>query len=634
MSAALNIMNSKTKTIILFGKTGHGKSTFCNLLSDSYEFKVGDVADVNSCTKDIKKKEYDFKEDNVKLVIIDTPGFSDTDGDDDKIIEKIKNYLLKKDFPRINSIIVVISIQEPKLDQSIQLFLEVMCQVFPLPKLWEHIILVWTHYYAGSERAKNALKDKAKAFQNKFMEFTETINKKYNISIQTINELKMIFNEYDENAEEIIKKQNEASSKENIQTIISWLKNMNPLYENIVKEKDDEKILKQVVNGKNTFITKQKLKIRTYKDFDRGNIVLTEVISEYTIRKEETETDFELLNDKDGVKTYNKYKKYITYDSEGKIIGELKTDEVMDWYKEEEKKDTKKTEISDKITNLCVQKYKLKTTKKNEKGIRINEETIDNYTEEWEDSEDIENNIKDHLGTIKHKCKQILYQKKGNEKKEIKHRFLPNKDYEEIYKKDEKPSEKTIEENGKKYNIKYYKIYKINSKDKDQKREYTNDEIEDKKTEIGLKEVFDRKLIKKDAEKEYYQTYKKIYKVDENGKEIYIKEEIVGKEENKIEKKIDYDIIGLTEEEINNKRKEKSYPIQFKRVYYEKELNTKDLLKNEIDKTEEVSINIQHFIKEIDKENLEEFDKEFLIVDGKVIQDFEKEPKRNVIKKK
>jgi len=468
------------------------------------------------------------------------------------------------------------------------------------------------------------------------MKLTETINRKYNISIQKIDKLKMIFNEYDENADEEIRKNNETSSKRNIKTIISWLKDMSPLYEDIVEEKDDEKIINKEVNGKNTYITKQKLKIRTYKDFSRDNIMLTEVISEYTIRKEESETDFELFNDKDGVKTYNKYKKYITYDSNGKIINNSKTNEVIDSYIEEEKQDTIPTKISDKITSFCVKKYILKKTKKNEKGDRINEKIIENYTEEWEDKEDIENNIdKDHLGTIKHKWKQILYRKKGNEKKEIDHRLLPNEEYEETYKKDEKPSEKNIEENGKKYNIKYYKIYKINSKDKSQKREYTNYEIIDEKNEIGLKEIFEAKLINKDAENEYYQNYKKIYKVDENGKETYIKEEKVGEVyPKKIKTITEYDIIGLSLEEIDNKRKEKSYPIQFKRVYYEKELNTENPLKNETGKTEEVSINIQHFTEEIDKENLEEFDKEFLIVEGIAIKDFEKEPKRNVVKKK
>lgn len=105
-------------------------------------------------------------------------------------------------------------------------------------------------------------------------------------------------------------------------------------------------------------------------------------------------------------------------------------------------------------------------------------------------------------------------------------------------------------------------------------------------------------------------------------------------EPQQIEKKTDYDIIGLTDVEINNKRKEKSYPIQFKRVYYEKELNIQNPIRKETGKTEDVSINIKHFTEEIDKENLEEFDKEFLIVDGKVIEDFEKEPKRNVVIKK
>lgn len=140
--------------------------------------------------------------------------------------------------------------------------------------------------------------------------------------------------------------------------------------------------------------------------------MLTEVISEYTIRKEESETDFELSNDINGIKIYNKYKKYIIYDSEGKIIDNKKTDEVIDWYKEQKKKQTIKTDISNKITSFCIKKYTEKTKKNEEKVEKINEETIENYTEEWEDEEETEENFdKDHIGTIKHKFKQILYKK-------------------------------------------------------------------------------------------------------------------------------------------------------------------------------------------------------------------------------
>ena len=117
-----NISHSQPIASILMGKTGHGKSTFSNLLSGSEDFVVGNST--RSCTKEIKLKCFYNQENQVKVSIIDTPGLSDSDGDDKKIIDDIKNYLLKTDIPRINAILIVISIQEKRMDQSLNNLLE------------------------------------------------------------------------------------------------------------------------------------------------------------------------------------------------------------------------------------------------------------------------------------------------------------------------------------------------------------------------------------------------------------------------------------------------------------------------------------------------------------------------------
>jgi len=73
-------------TAILLGKAGHGKSTFCNLLSDTKDFLVG--RSTHSITSEIKYKDFINEKNNAKIRIIDTPGFSDSEGRDTTNIKK------------------------------------------------------------------------------------------------------------------------------------------------------------------------------------------------------------------------------------------------------------------------------------------------------------------------------------------------------------------------------------------------------------------------------------------------------------------------------------------------------------------------------------------------------------------
>ena len=55
-------------------------------------------------------------ENQTKISINDTPGLFDSDGDDNKINNDMKKYLIKSDIPRINTILIVISIRENRME--------------------------------------------------------------------------------------------------------------------------------------------------------------------------------------------------------------------------------------------------------------------------------------------------------------------------------------------------------------------------------------------------------------------------------------------------------------------------------------------------------------------------------------
>jgi len=64
----------ETRTLLLIGRTGNGKSTICNVISGTNDFEEGEFG--VSQTKDHLKKEYII--DGVKYIIVDTIGIGDT----------------------------------------------------------------------------------------------------------------------------------------------------------------------------------------------------------------------------------------------------------------------------------------------------------------------------------------------------------------------------------------------------------------------------------------------------------------------------------------------------------------------------------------------------------------------------
>ena len=134
-------------------------------------------------------------------------------------------------------------------------------------------------------------------------------------------------------------------------------------------------------------------------------------------------------------------------------------------------------------------------------------------------------------------------------------------------------------------------------------------------------ERFEKRQVKILNNKIYNQNYKIFYIKEENGNEKVIKEMPIGEEEEiDLQTKEYYELEGLTKSDVDRKRRNKEYPIEYKRVYYIEELNTKEKKTKKTNKIENIIINIEHRSQLIDEKGIEklvEYDKEIFHINGR-----------------
>ena len=126
--------------------------------------------------------------------------------------------------------------------------------------------------------------------------------------------------------------------------------------------------------------------------------------------------------------------------------------------------------------------------------------------------------------------------------------------------------------------------------------------------------------MKIENNKIYYNIYKIYYYIDSQRMEKFYKEVIIGNDEVDLKTKEYYELEGLTINDIERKRKNKEYPIEYKRIYYIEELNTKDKKKIKTNKIENIIINIEHHSEQNNiggSDRLEEYDIEIFDINGK-----------------
>ena len=125
-----------SRTVLaVIGKTGAGKSTFCNKLVGKAHFMVGDdmlkgVTQLTSYT-DVKINEHDFR-------VIDTQGYSDPNGKDFKNSKQM--LMIMKEQTCIHAFILVLDGNDVRWDAGQRQMLDLLHQTFPM--IWENVIIV------------------------------------------------------------------------------------------------------------------------------------------------------------------------------------------------------------------------------------------------------------------------------------------------------------------------------------------------------------------------------------------------------------------------------------------------------------------------------------------------------------
>ena len=170
---------------IVLGKTGTGKSNFINALTGKL------VAKSERSYKPITTEPsifYHKLSNNKWISLIDSPGLSDPkvfeDKEyDNKTLEKIQK-CIKDNKIHVKGILFLTNFQIERFDSDEQNTLIKYNQLFPLKKFWEHIIIIYTHYYGddnGGISKEDIKQERSKSNSQIFEEFMERVKKVSNV---------------------------------------------------------------------------------------------------------------------------------------------------------------------------------------------------------------------------------------------------------------------------------------------------------------------------------------------------------------------------------------------------------------------------------------------------------------------
>src|SRR4051812_8755691 len=104
---------TETKTILLIGRSGRGKSTLANVMVGA-ENKFKESSGSASETRNIQREEFKDEKNNINYLVIDTPGIGDTKLKDNEVLDIIAEavYLVR------GGVSQVLFVVDGRFDQS------------------------------------------------------------------------------------------------------------------------------------------------------------------------------------------------------------------------------------------------------------------------------------------------------------------------------------------------------------------------------------------------------------------------------------------------------------------------------------------------------------------------------------
>ena len=165
----------------MFGKTGTGKSTLCNVLAgkeyDADYFPTS--SDPTSCTQETKFANVFLNGDlNKPVSLIDTIGFDDPTKDHDATIiaELVVTLNTKCDY--VNLFVLAVNGQNPRLDGSLLTMIRILEGMFS-KDFWNQIVLVFTRMPMSLRDKERREKINKKTDAQLAAEFIKVVEKKF-----------------------------------------------------------------------------------------------------------------------------------------------------------------------------------------------------------------------------------------------------------------------------------------------------------------------------------------------------------------------------------------------------------------------------------------------------------------------
>ena len=133
---------SKLIKVVLVGPTGAGKSQFCNFIHKDLTNSLHKVSNsLNSCTKEPQSTIVERP--NIKLELIDSPGSSDSNNNDEENLTILVKYLRNK--KEINQIFLILSFED-RLTGDTKKYLKFLSWIFTPIQFMTNLMIIFAHY--------------------------------------------------------------------------------------------------------------------------------------------------------------------------------------------------------------------------------------------------------------------------------------------------------------------------------------------------------------------------------------------------------------------------------------------------------------------------------------------------------